>query len=70
MKVNEQYKTKVRVIRLPEVKLRTGLSRSSIYLAVKNDVFPKPINLGTRSVGWIESEVDSWISNRIDKSRP
>jgi prophage regulatory protein len=70
MKFNRQQKTNERVIRLPEVRLRTGLSRSSIYLALKQNMFPKPISLGIRSVGWLESEVDLWISIRIEKSRP
>jgi prophage regulatory protein len=70
MKLNEQQKISLRLIRLPEVKLRTGLSRSSIYLALKKNIFPKPISLGIRSVAWLESEVDLWISSRIEKSRP
>lgn len=61
--------TSERVLRLVDVKLRTGLSRSTIYLAIKNDQFPKPIYLGMRSVGWLESEIDGWISDRIQESR-
>lgn len=58
-----------RILRLAEVKLRTGLSRSTIYLAIKNDLFPKPIKLGMRSVGWLESEIDSWITECIKQRR-
>lgn len=53
------------ILRLPEVKSRTGLSRSSIYLRISNSVFPKPISLGGRSVGWIESEIEDWVSEQI-----
>lgn len=60
---------KERLLRLDEVKSRTGLSRSSIYLHISNSTFPRPINLGARSVGWIESEIDAWISTRIHMSR-
>lgn len=56
-----------RVIRLKEVMTRTGLSRSTVYLHIKDGLFPKPINLGTRSVGWLESEIDTWISEKIVK---
>ena len=52
--------------RLTEVKRRTGLSRSSIYDLMKRGRFPAKINLGERSVGWLSSEVDSWIKERID----
>ena len=57
------------ILRLPLVKSRTGLSRSTIYLRVKKGTFPKPVNLGARAVGWIESEVDDWLEQQIKQSR-
>ena len=57
------------ILRLPDVKARTGLSRSSIYLKVSEGMFPTPIALGVRCVGWIESEIDAWIAMRIEMSR-
>ena len=57
------------ILRLPDVKARTGLSRSSIYLKVSEGTFPTPIDLGIRCVGWIESEIDAWIAKRIEMSR-
>ena len=56
-----------RIIRLKEVMARTGLSRSTIYLHIKEQLFPKPINLGVRSVGWLESEIDAWIDEKVGK---
>ena len=61
--------TSTRILRLPDVKNRTGLSRSTIYALVKNGHFPKYISLGVRSVGWLESEVEAWIEARINASR-
>lgn len=58
------------ILRLPQVKVRTGLSRSLIYLFIKEGKFPKQVNLGDRAVGWLESEIDRWIESRIKKSRP
>ena len=58
-----------RILRLPDVKARTGLSRSTIYAKVKEGSFPKYISLGIRSVGWLESEIEAWIKSRIDASR-
>jgi prophage regulatory protein len=55
------------ILRLPAVKLRTGKSRSSIYDAVARGEFPKPISIGVRSVGWLEAEINAWISARIEK---
>lgn len=57
------------ILRLPQVKKRTGLSRSSIYLRMANDDFPQTISLGGRSVGWLEQDIDEWIVERIEQSR-
>ncbi|WP_299772300.1 AlpA family transcriptional regulator [uncultured Pseudoteredinibacter sp.] len=57
------------ILRLPEVKQRTGLSRSSIYLRISNKEFPTPISLGGRSVGWLEDDINAWIVARIEESR-
>ncbi len=54
-----------RVLRLPEVLVRTGLSKSSIYLRISQGSFPKPISLGGRSVGWVEEQVEHWLEGQI-----
>jgi len=58
-----------RILRLPEVKDRTGLSRSTIYLRIKQGSFPTQIKLDGRAAGWIEEEVNGWIEQRIQQSR-
>ena len=57
------------ILRLPTVKDRTGLSRSTIYLRMSQGSFPKPISLGGRAIGWLENEIDEWIVERIEQSR-
>ena len=57
------------VLRLPAVTARTGLSRSTIYLRVSQGAFPPPVSLGGRAVGWIEAEVDTWLTAQIEKRR-
>ncbi|MCF6355964.1 MAG: AlpA family transcriptional regulator [Candidatus Polarisedimenticolaceae bacterium] len=57
------------ILRLPAVKTRTGLSRSTIYLRISEDSFPRPISLGGRAVGWIEAEIDGWLEQQIEASR-
>ncbi len=57
------------ILRLPSVKARTGLSRSTIYLRVAEGSFPAPVSLGGRAVGWVEAEIDNWVKNRIEASR-
>lgn len=62
-------KTEARIIRRKQVEARIGLSRSTIYEGVNAGTFPKPIRLGAQSVGWIESEIEQWICDRIEASR-
>ncbi|HFY0602177.1 TPA: helix-turn-helix transcriptional regulator [Legionella pneumophila] len=57
------------VLRLETVKKRTGISRSNIYKLMSESLFPKSISLGARAVGWIESEINEWIEQRIESSR-
>ncbi len=52
------------ILRLTEVKKKTGLSRATIYAQQTQRVFPPRVNLGPRAVGWIESEVDAVIAAR------
>jgi len=52
-------------LRLPAIKMSTGLSRSSIYLRIAQRVFPKPVSLGGRAVGWPASEVAALNAARI-----
>lgn len=55
--------------RLPHLKQRTGLSRSSIYALIKLEQFPKPISIGKRAVAWLDSDIEKWICDRISASR-
>ncbi len=55
-----------KILRLPSVKNRTGLSRSTIYLRISQGKFPKPIALGGRTVGWIEAEIENWLNTAIN----
>jgi prophage regulatory protein len=57
------------ILRLPAVKARTGLSRSTIYLRVSEGTFPKPVSLGGRAVGWVEAEIQHWLEQQIQASR-
>lgn len=57
----------MRVIRLKDVMDTTGLSRSTVYKYIFDGVFPKPITLGERCVGWVESEIHEWVLARIEQ---
>lgn len=53
------------VLRRRQVEERTGLSRSTLYHYIKLGNFPKPMALGPRVVGWLESDVNTWINERV-----
>ena len=52
-----------RILRRSEIETVIGLSRSSIYNMMAEGTFPKPMRLGRRAVGWLESDVTDWLSN-------
>lgn len=54
-----------RLVRLPEVIHRTGLSRSTIYRRMQFGQFPKPYPLSSRIVAWAETDIDQWIADRL-----
>lgn len=51
-----------RLLRMPEVLARTGLSRSKLYATTD---FPRPVKIGERAVAWVEDEIQEWIDARI-----
>ncbi|MBP7609008.1 MAG: AlpA family transcriptional regulator [Steroidobacteraceae bacterium] len=56
-------------LRRKQVETRTGLSRSTIYQYIHDGAFPKPVPLGPRAVGWLESDVSAWIATRVRIAR-
>ena len=58
---NLRYK----LLRLPQVKATTGLSKSSIYARISEGTFPKQIPLGPRLVVWVESDIQNWIAKQV-----
>ena len=53
------------ILRLPAVKAQSGAARSTIYLRIQQGLWPKPVKLGPRSVGWPASEVSALNAARI-----
>ena len=57
-----------KVLRLPAVIEKTGLSRSTIYNYVALGKLDPPIKLTCNCVGWLEESIDLWIEQRIKAS--
>ncbi|CAK9884224.1 MAG: hypothetical protein XXXJIFNMEKO3_00606 [Candidatus Erwinia impunctatus] len=53
------------LIRLSEAQRRTGYSKAWIYRLIKQQRFPKSVKIGSRAVAFVESEIDTWINERI-----
>lgn len=62
---DQNHQAPLTILRRPQVSARTGLSRSTIYQLGADGNFPKPINLGPRSVGWLSHEIDAWLAARV-----
>lgn len=59
----------VQILRLPQVCKVTGLGRSMIYQLESEHRFPCRVRIGARAVGWVESEVQQWLANRLEHHR-
>lgn len=57
---------KKRLIRLPEVLSKTGLTQSTLYDKMARKEFPKPVPIGRYAVAWLESEINGWIDARVE----
>ncbi|WOB84884.1 MULTISPECIES: helix-turn-helix transcriptional regulator [unclassified Providencia] len=61
----------IRILRMTELTVMLGISRSSIYEKLNprskyyDENFPKPIKLGASSVGWQYASVEKWLTSRI-----
>jgi prophage regulatory protein len=62
--MEREFTTPPLILRVAQVKARTGLSRSSIYNFIKAGRFPQSVLLGARAVGWLDHEVDAWLESR------
>lgn len=53
------------LIRMSETLARSGFSKAWIYKLIAQNRFPKPVKIGSRSIAFVESEIDAWIAARI-----
>ncbi|EIZ1472122.1 TPA: AlpA family transcriptional regulator [Salmonella enterica] len=61
----QEYTVNQSLIRMPEARRRTGYGKAWIYKLIADGKFPAPVKLGSRSIAFVESEVDEWIAERI-----
>lgn len=52
-----------KIVRLPTVLARTGLSRSTVYRKIAEGTFPRQVAVSAHGAGWYESDINRWIAN-------
>lgn len=60
---------KLRLLRISDVINLTGLPKSTIYLKIKNKQFPTQLQIGSRSVAWLENEIQDWIISNVENRK-
>ena len=51
-----------RYLRIEDLSIKVGLSRSQIYKLIQNEAFPRQLKIGRRISVWKESDIDEWMS--------
>ncbi len=58
-------KTELEIVRIEKCCKKFGVKKSTYYNWIKNELMPPGISLGTRSVGWLTTELDAVLTARI-----
>lgn len=53
-----------RIARVPEAAAFVGLSRSTIYHNMKHGMFPAPMKLSHKAIGWRVADLQAWLDAR------
>ena len=57
--------TSMKILRWRQVAPIVGCSRMTIARMEKTGAFPLRIRIGNGSVGWLQSEVEAWLAQRM-----
>jgi prophage regulatory protein len=53
-----------RALRIANVLLKVGISRTQLYRLIERGQFPRQFHLSARTAVWDEAEVDEWLSSK------
>lgn len=65
MPTSAQFHAPSRLLTLDDVEQRTGYRKSKLYELMRDGAFPQPVRPSARSIRFVESEIDEWITARI-----
>ncbi len=57
-----------RIVTPRAVSARTSLSRTTIWRMVRKGQFPAPIPLSDNRIGWPESAITAWLTQRAHQT--
>jgi prophage regulatory protein len=57
------------ILRLADVEARCAVNRRTLYYWMERGMFPRPIHLGPRTVGWLNGDIEAWINDKAQASR-
>lgn len=61
--------TSTSILRLADVEAHCAVNRRTLYYWMERGMFPRPIQLGPRTVGWLDSDIEAWIAEQAAASR-
>ncbi|MBC3809276.1 AlpA family phage regulatory protein [Undibacterium seohonense] len=71
--MNHQHPVSTKILRRSCLREKLNISNGTLHNKLNpnskyfDESFPRPISLGASAVGWIESDVEEWISSRTKK---
>lgn len=63
--MTQEIQTDFVILRRKQVQAASGYSRSTLYSRMADGLWPKPVHLGPRAVGWPSREVKALNEARI-----
>ena len=57
----------IRFLRLPEILRRVPYSEAHIWRLEKAGKFPRRVRIGANRIAWVESEVNNWVSSKLQE---
>jgi prophage regulatory protein len=63
--LDEAHAAALKLLRFPDVRERTGLSRSTIWRLERQGAFPRHHRISANAVAWIEDDIATWIRSKV-----
>jgi prophage regulatory protein len=65
-KRRRQQRHRLRILRIAAVCDRVGVSKTTIWRLERRGQFPKHLSISPGAIGWLEADIERWISARVE----